>query len=61
MRMRHIYYLDWLTKGDRMKCKRCGFVHNGSKEAINYHKTRCVDDRIKDLNDPFKLNYFKDR
>ena len=40
-------------------CRRCGRTHNGSKEAIEYHKGKCVEDRIKDLKDPFKLKFFK--
>lgn len=38
-----------------MKCKLCGFIHNGSKEAIEYHKGKCVEDRKAELRDPFCL------
>lgn len=42
------------------KCNKCGMLHNGSKEAIDYHNSgRCVKDRIADLKDPFKLKFFK--
>lgn len=40
-------------------CKRCGRLHNDSKEAIEYHKKRCIKDLKQSMKDPFKLEMFK--
>jgi len=36
-----------------MKCKLCGWDHNGSPEAIEYHKGKCVEDAKAQARDPF--------
>ena len=36
-------------------CEKCGKIHNGSEEAVEYHKGRCVSDMLKAKNDPFRL------
>jgi len=46
---------DFQNGCPKVKCKLCGFLHNGSKEAIEYHSGRCVEDRKAQLRDPFCL------
>lgn len=41
-----------------MKCKLCGQTHNGSKEAIVYHKKQCLIDLKERQNDPLGLKRF---
>ena len=28
------------------KCKRCGCYHNGTKQAIEYHKNDCIKEMV---------------
>lgn len=38
-----------------VKCKKCGYLHNNSKDAKKYHKKQCLIDLKKSLKDPFGL------